>query len=202
MGPSYYQVQKQQVQDKLNSRAGGQRTEEGIPEPGGAYTALSRQTVSGRANGGGLKIGEMERDSLIAHGISSFLQESMMDRADKFIIYISKKTKSVSIVNPDNEFNQKIYFNPKEDGPVIYHLTEGEEEGYSNKQDIMGIDTLYQSDTDFYRLEIPYNMKLLIQELEGMNMSITITVEDIDIKLGILLTHKKLILLKQILRIN
>ena len=64
------------------------------------------------------------------------------------------------MVNQTRE--QKIYFNPKEDGPVIYHLIEGEEEGYSNKQDIMGLDTLYQSDTDYYRLEIPFGMKLLM----------------------------------------
>ena len=49
VGVSYIQRLKQMVQDKINSRSEGNRTEEGIPEPGGAYSALERQTVSGRA---------------------------------------------------------------------------------------------------------------------------------------------------------
>lgn len=201
-GPAYFQRLKQQVQDKINSRAGGQRTEEGIPEPGGAYTVLTRQSVAGRANGGGMRLGEMERDALLSHGIFSFIRESTLDRGDKFVIYVSKKTKSAVIVNPDNEFDQKVYFNPKEDGPVIYHLTEGEEEGYSNKQDIMGLDTIYQSDTDFYRLEIPFGMKLAIQELEGMGMSVSITVNDIDINLGQLINSQKINSMKNNIKLS
>ena len=202
MGPVYYQRLKQQVQDKLNARSGGKRTDDDIPEPGGAYTALERQTVGGRANGGGMRLGEMERDSLIAHGVTGFIQESLMVRGDKFIIYVSKKTHNIIIINPENDFDQKVFFNPKVDGPVIYHLTEGEEEGYSNKQDILGLDTLYQSDTNFYKLEIPYCMKLLIQELAGMNMTINIKIEDITIQLGELFKSQKLNSLKDRIEIK
>jgi hypothetical protein len=202
MGPVYYQRLKQQVQDKINARSGGRRNDDDIPEPGGAYTALDRQPVQGRANGGGLRLGEMERDSVLAHGITAFMKESTMERADKFIIYVSKKTHNMIIVNPENEFDQKVFFNPKEDGPVLYHLTEGEEDGYSNKQDIIGLDTLYQSDTDFYKIEVPYCMKLLIQELAGMNMSINIKVEDITIKLGELFKLQKLNSLKDSIEIK
>ena len=201
-GPVYYQRLKQQVQDKLNARSGGRRTEDNIPEPGGAYTAIERQPVQGRANGGGMRLGEMERDSVLAHGISAFMKETTMERGDKFIIYISKKTHNMIIINPDNEFDQKVFFNPNEDGPILYHLTEGEEDGYSNKQDIIGLDTLYQSDTNFYKIEIPYCMKLLIQELAGMNMKMNIEIEDITIKLGELFKLQKLNSLKGSLEIK
>ena len=62
---------KHMVKDKINSRATGK------------YTQKTRQAPSGRAIGGGLRIGEMERDSLLSHGLMSFLNESMMKRSDE-----------------------------------------------------------------------------------------------------------------------
>jgi DNA-directed RNA polymerase II subunit RPB2 len=70
MGPTYYQRFKHMVEDKINYRSTGPRT------------LLTHQPLEGRAQDGGLRIGEMERDSLVAHGISNFLQESMTLRSD------------------------------------------------------------------------------------------------------------------------
>jgi DNA-directed RNA polymerase beta subunit len=72
MGPVYYLRLKHMVEDKINYRTTGPRT------------MLTHQPLGGRADGGGLRIGEMERDSLVAHGISKFLNESLMDRADAY----------------------------------------------------------------------------------------------------------------------
>ena len=64
------------VKDKINYRSRGPRT------------SLTRQTVQGRANEGGLRVGEMERDALISHGIARFLNESMLVRGDQYYIAV------------------------------------------------------------------------------------------------------------------
>jgi len=96
IGPTYYQRLKIMVADKMHSRATGK------------LQHLVRQPASGRANKGGLRIGEMERDSIISHGISSFLNESIMERSDAFKIQIDTdsgliayddKTETKSMVN-------------------------------------------------------------------------------------------------------
>jgi len=78
IGPTYYQRLKYMVADKMHSRSTG------------PLQSLIRQPAHGRSNNGGGRIGEMERDSIISHGISSFLNESMMERSDKYNVLVDE----------------------------------------------------------------------------------------------------------------
>lgn len=80
IGPTYYFRLKHMVNEKINAR--------GLIGP---KVLLTRQPTGGRRKAGGLRIGEMERDSLICHGISNFIKETMMERSDKFRWCICKK---------------------------------------------------------------------------------------------------------------
>ena len=87
MGPTFYQRLKHMVADKLHSRARG------------PIVSLTRQPCEGRSRDGGLRVGEMERDCMISHGISAFTKERLMDVSDPFHTGICKTCGTLAIVN-------------------------------------------------------------------------------------------------------
>ncbi|EAR92467.1 DNA-directed RNA polymerase (macronuclear) [Tetrahymena thermophila SB210] len=78
-GPVFYQRLKHMVADKVHARAKGR------------VTTLTRQPTEGRAKDGGLRLGEMERDSLLAFASSNLLIERLMISSDKFSVQVCEK---------------------------------------------------------------------------------------------------------------
>ena len=153
IGPTYYMRLKHMVKDKINYRARGPRT------------LLTRQTVQGRANDGGLRIGEMERDGIIAHGISHFLEESMMVRGDEYYMAICNKTGTIAIYNSMRD----LFISPMADGPIKFT---------GNLLSEMNIDKITRFGRSFSIVRVPYSFKLLIHELMTMNVTMRIITED------------------------
>ena len=154
MGPTYYMRLKHMVKDKINYRARG------------PTTALSRQPVAGRANDGGLRIGEMERDAVISHGASAFLRESMMERADKYYMAICNTTGTIAIYNPA----KNLFMSPSADGPIKFV-------GSIDSQEVR-VEKITKFGRDFSVVCVPYSFKLLLQELKTINVEMRIITED------------------------
>ena len=98
-GPTYYFRLKHMVNDKMNYR-------EGVDPSKAPITGTTKQPTHGRANQGGLRIGEMETNALLGHGIASFIKESMMERSDKdkFVIDVE----GGDLANPHKDSPQSL----------------------------------------------------------------------------------------------
>jgi DNA-directed RNA polymerase II subunit RPB2 len=153
IGPTYYMRLKHMVKDKINYRARGPNT------------VLTRQPVQGRANDGGLRIGEMERDGVLAHGMSYFLNESFLVRGDEFYVAVCNKTGAVAIYNE----SKNLFLSPYADGPINF---------VTNPDGTQNIKNLSKFGRSFSILRVPYSLKLLIQELQVMNVQMRIVTDD------------------------
>ncbi|KAL6130145.1 hypothetical protein ACLB2K_068526 [Fragaria x ananassa] len=125
MGPIYYQKLKHMVLDKMHARGSGPRV------------SLTRQPTEGKARNGGLRVGEMERDCLIAYGASMLLYERLMISSDPFEVQVCR----------------------------VCGLL-----GYYNHKMKAGICSSCKNGDNISTMKLPYACKLLIQELQSMNI--------------------------------
>jgi DNA-directed RNA polymerase II subunit RPB2 len=141
MGPVYGMKLKHMVEDKWQARGQGRKVQ------------LTHQPTGGRGNQGGLKIGEMDRDSLIGHSISQFIQESYMKRSDGIVLPICTSCGTVPIHNPRLNISQCTLC----DGPPVFM---GET---ANTFELLP--PMHRQKGKIVNVEIPYATKLLLQEL-------------------------------------
>tara|TARA_B100000035_G_C21032790_1_gene569266 strand:+ start:372 stop:4034 length:3663 start_codon:yes stop_codon:yes gene_type:complete len=134
-GPVFYQRLKHMVNDKQHSRSIG------------PMVNLTRQPAEGRSRDGGFRIGEMERDVMIAHGISRFCRERLYDVSDKYSMHICNKCGM--IVSFNNGDKNKKYIN-NDFRTHLCHTCENR--------------------SDFSKVDVPYAYKLLSQELQTINI--------------------------------
>ena len=134
IGPTYYQRLKHIVADKIHARARGPQT------------ILTRQPPEGRSRDGGLRFGEMERDTMISHGLARFLKERLLETADIYSCYVCDKC-----------------------GLFAQRMMRKDNKAYPTKKDIYFCQAC-RNYTDISKIRIPYAFKLLLQELLAMNI--------------------------------
>jgi len=142
-GPAYYNALKHHVNDKIQMRARS-----------GGVKPSTRQPVSGRANEGGLKIGEMERSALISHGASGLLVERMAKASDQFSLPICARCGNIAITkNTEDDPNPNICRVCKDKAKI-------------------GV------------IEIPYVIKLLIFYLQAASINLTFRTSEVKLPNG------------------
>ncbi|KAI9720595.1 MAG: DNA-directed RNA polymerase I subunit RPA2 [Candelaria pacifica] len=88
IGVVFYQRLRHMVNDKFQVRTTG------------PVTTLTGQPIKGRKKGGGIRVGEMERDSLLAHGTAYLLQDRLMNCSDYSRAWICRSCGSFLAATP------------------------------------------------------------------------------------------------------
>ncbi|XP_029831423.2 DNA-directed RNA polymerase I subunit RPA2 [Ixodes scapularis] len=137
-GVVYYQRLRHMVADKYQVRTTG------------PVDTLTHQPVKGRKRAGGIRFGEMERDSLLAHGSSFLLQDRLFNCSDRSLAYVCRKCGSVLsplIEKPDGDVVRKWVCPACQTGDFV--------------------DTI----------SMPYVFRYLAAELAGINMGIKLHIK-------------------------
>jgi DNA-directed RNA polymerase II subunit RPB2 len=142
IGPLFFMRLKHLTSDKVNSRSAGRKE------------MRTHQPTGGRGNEGGMRMGEMERDSVITHGMAEFLKESYMKRSDGTTMWICNGCGQIPIFNEDI----KLFVCPSCDGPLEFQG--------NTEQTLSLVVPIHKSRTTFSCIEIPYALKLMDQELQ------------------------------------
>ena len=143
VGPVYGMRLKHMVEDKWQARGKGRKE------------VRTHQPTGGRGAQGGLKIGEMDRDSIIAHGGMAFVKESFMERSDGAKIPICVACGTIPIYNP----RLGIAICALCDGPVKYIG--------DTVNNLEILPPLGRPKSKIVEVEMPYSTKLLTQEQEA-----------------------------------
>lgn len=140
-GVVYYQRLRHMVSDKSQVRSTG------------PTNSITRQPVKGRKMGGGIRFGEMERDSLLAHGTSFLLSDRLMHCSDYHTAHVCRLCGSLTSPTPVNFVDSEFV---KESGSVTCRTC--------------------QTGKGCTLVAVPYVFVYLVNELAAMNIRMTLDV--------------------------
>jgi DNA-directed RNA polymerase II subunit RPB2 len=143
VGCAYYQRLKHMVQDKIHARGKGPRQ------------ILTRQPLEGRSRKGGLRLGEMERDALLSHGIADTVLDRFLTQSDEYSYYVCQTCKHMA--DPPAA--------PRSRRLSITHAGRPFCRFCKSRGNIALVRT-------------PYTAKLLQQELQGLHLGVKLSTRD------------------------
>ena len=142
IGVTYYQRLRHMVQDKVHGRSKGPQQ------------ILTRQPVEGRSRRGGLRLGEMERDSLLSHGVSGVIIDRLLKQSDYFETVICESCGQIAESAAPKDIHEQNLL-PKK--------------AYCRN---------CQSHDKIADVKLPYCMKLLAQELQACHVALKFCFDD------------------------
>ncbi len=151
IGVVYYQRLRHMVSDKSQARATG------------PYDALTHQPVKGRKKHGGIRFGEMERDSLLAHGAAFCLNDRLLKCSDYSEGYVCRKCGSILSCY----LNREILKNQSQIQTIGDSKFSVNEKVYCRVCD----------DYDCRKVSLPYVLRYMTNELAAMNIKINFHLE-------------------------
>jgi DNA-directed RNA polymerase I subunit RPA2 len=153
MGVVYYQRLRHMVSDKYQVRSMG------------AVNPVTRQPVKGRKVGGGIRFGEMERDSLLAHGAAFLLHDRLHACSD----YHTADVCSLcgSLLSPLPQAQSK--------GSLGFGMMGLPSAGGKNKKAFCRV---CNTSRGIERVAMPYVFRYLAAELAAMNIKLTLSVTE------------------------
>ncbi|PVU99155.1 hypothetical protein BB559_000950 [Furculomyces boomerangus] len=173
IGVVYYQRLRHMVKDKFQVRTTG------------PIDPLTRQPIKGRKRGGGIRLGEMERDSLLAHGTSFILQDRLINCSDYARVFVCRTCGSIispvalpstNLVNLDVEKNaQNLYTHKSNQNISEKYLRELSRQSIDRKTRLDVVCRICEN-PDITVVAIPFVLKYLATELASMNIKIGLTV--------------------------
>ncbi|KAI9739852.1 MAG: DNA-directed RNA polymerase I subunit RPA2 [Claussenomyces sp. TS43310] len=164
IGVVYYQRLRHMVNDKFQVRTTG------------PVTALTGQPVKGRRRGGGIRVGEMERDSLLAHGTAFLLQDRLLNCSDYTKSWICRECGSFLSVQPTVSA-----FAPKKRGTGIVRCRKcaRRSDGFEGRDEIWedGKGHRWVGGEDTTIVAVPGVLKYLDVELAAMGIKLKYNIE-------------------------
>ncbi|KAK8887183.1 DNA-directed RNA polymerase I subunit RPA2 [Tritrichomonas musculus] len=137
-GVVYYQRLRHMVGDKYQVRATGR------------INNITRQPLKGRKKGGGIRLGEMERDGLLGHGVSFLLRDRFMWCSDGCTAQLCKRCGSFMFTQTkknDNDYEETYCSFCKTNDKIV-------------------------------PIFIPYVLRYLVAEFAAMNIRLKFEIED------------------------
>ena len=117
----------------------------------GPKTGLTRQPTEGRSRDGGLRLGEMERDCLIGYGAANLILERLMLSSDQFVVYVCKICGFIGY-----------------EGHCMH--CNGAPDNKQDADEPMAGKRSLRQDSNMCAIKMPYASKLMLQELQAMNI--------------------------------